>query len=589
MKRDICEAGAPTLYLYAHQNLTKFYGKMGVYSVYLRESPLARLSLRSFVVCPPRRLVVCCVMVPEVYNGRRTTASGPNVLPQCGSIPHDPRAYNQQPASGLHIFPPCGLIPLAASAPNPTHMQLTFWGAAQTVTGSMHLLSLDNGKQILMDCGLYQGRRAEANQINRHLPFSAADIDVVLLSHAHIDHSGLLPKLWQDGFRGPIYATHATYDLCALMLLDSAYIQQKDVRFVNRRHKKKGLPPVKPIYSMHDAEGVLEHFVGVGYNHSFSPLPGVEVIYRDAGHILGSASMVLTIKENGKTTKLGFTGDVGRPERPILRDPQAMDDCDYLISESTYGGKVHDPPSRSKAGLAEVIERTSARGGRVIIPAFSVGRTQEIVYALDQLFNEERLPPIPIYVDSPLAVKATGVYESHPECYDADLREYLMTDESAFGFDRLTYIRDVEKSKALNDTRVPMVIISASGMCEAGRILHHLRNNIEDPRNTVMIVGYCADHTLGKKLVDRLPEVRIFGDMHRLKAEVVVMNAYSAHADEPAMVNFINKIDRQRLRNIFLVHGAPERQTLMKDALVRDGYHRDKIEIPERGYSLRLG
>lgn len=467
-------------------------------------------------------------------------------------------------------------------------MQLTFWGAAQTVTGSMHLLSLDNGKHILMDCGLYQGRRDDANRINRTLPFNAADIDVVLLSHAHIDHSGLLPKLWQDGFRGPIYATHATYDLCALMLLDSAYIQQKDVRFVNKRHKKKGLPPVEPVYTMQDAEGVLEHFMGVGYGQSFSPMPGVAVEYRDAGHILGSATMVLTIQEHGKTLKLGFTGDVGRPGRPILRDPQPMADCDYLISESTYGGKTHEPASQAKAGLEAVIKRTSARGGRVIIPAFAVGRTQEIVYALDQLFNEERLPPIPIYVDSPLAVRATGVYEVHPECYDADLREYLLHDDNAFGFDRLTYIRDVEKSKALNGMHVPMVIISASGMCEAGRILHHLRNNIEDPRNTVMIVGYCADHTLGKKLVDRLPEVRIFGDTYALKAEVVVMNAYSAHADEPAMIDFIDHLDRERLRTLFLVHGAPERQTLFKQGLIREGYAPDKIAIPERGYTVRL-
>ena len=465
-------------------------------------------------------------------------------------------------------------------------MQLTFWGAARTVTGSMHLVEMDNGTKLLLDCGLYQGRRAEARTINSKLPFDAASIDVVLLSHAHIDHSGLLPRLYKDGFRGRIYATHATYSLCSIMLLDSAYIQQKDIRFVNKRHKKKKLPPVEPLYTMEDAEAVLEYFVGVGYRQPFSPVAGVEVEYRDAGHILGSASMVISITENGRTLRLGFTGDVGRPERPILRDPQPMADCDYLISESTYGGKLHEPPTASKERLAEIIERTSKRGGRVIIPAFAVGRTQEIVYALDQLYNEERLPPIPIYVDSPLAVNATGVYQTHPECYDGDLREYMLTDPKPFGFDRLTYVREAEKSKSLNGMRVPMVIISASGMCEAGRILHHLRNNVSDSRNTVMIVGYCADHTLGKRLVERLPFVNIFGDPHPLRAEVAVMNSYSAHADEQELVDFIGHIDRERLRNIFLVHGAPERQDLFKEALERNGYQ--NVVIPEKGFSVRL-
>jgi metallo-beta-lactamase family protein len=467
-------------------------------------------------------------------------------------------------------------------------MKLTFWGAARTVTGSKHLLELESGKKLLLDCGLFQGRRAEAERLNRELPFEAAKIDAVLLSHAHIDHSGLLPLLWQQGFRGRVYATHATYDLCGLMLLDSAHIQEKDVVFVNKLRRKQGKPPVSPLYGQEDAEGVLEQFMGVSYRRPFSPVEGVRVEYRDAGHILGSASMVLTITERGKTVRLGFTGDVGNPDRPILRDPQPMEDCDYLITESTYGGEVHDPPDQAKARLAEVITRTSSRGGKVIIPAFAVGRTQEIVYRLDQLWHEQRLPPIPVYVDSPLAVNTTGVYLAHPECYDRELRRYMQEDDDGdpFGFDRLTYIRNVEKSKALNDSRVPMVIISASGMCEAGRILHHLRNNIEDSRNTVMIVGYCADHTLGKRIVERQPVVRIFGQEHALRAEVVVMNSYSAHADEPGLLHFLGSLDRDQLQRVFLVHGAPERQELFRAALEREGYRH--LVIPEHGASFDL-
>ena len=465
-------------------------------------------------------------------------------------------------------------------------MRLTFWGAAQTVTGSMHLLELESGHKLLMDCGLYQGRRAEANEINSKLPFDASSIDVVLLSHAHIDHSGLLPMLWKRGFRGRIYATFATYDLCAIMLLDSAHIQEKDAKYVNKRHKERNEPLVSPLYTQDDAEEVLDHFVGVGYRQAFTPVPGVRVEYRDVGHILGSASMVLEITENGQTTKLGFTGDVGRPNRPILRDPQTMSDCDYLISESTYGGEVHDPPDTSKAKLLEVVKRTSSRGGRVIIPAFAVGRTQEIVYILDQLEHEDKLPPIPVYVDSPMAVNATGVFQLHPECYDRELHAYILKDGDAFGFDRLNYVRAVEESKRLNTMRGPMVIISASGMCEAGRILHHLKNNIEDPRNTVMMVGYCADHTLGKRIVDRQEKVRIFGDEYSLKAEVVVMNSYSAHADEPEMLDFIGLMDRDRLKNIFLVHGEIKRQERLRKALVDRGHA--SVSIPARGHSVKL-
>ena len=464
-------------------------------------------------------------------------------------------------------------------------MRLTFWGAAQTVTGSLHLLEYD-GKRVLLDCGLNQGRRADADRLNRGFPVPPAEVDAVLLSHAHIDHSGLLPKLHKEGFRGSIYCTHATRDLCAAMLPDSGFIQEKDAEWVNRRERRKGPDQIQPLYGREDAEAVMDRFVGIDYGAVFSPLPGLEVEYRDAGHILGSASISLTIQEGGRSVKVGFTGDVGRARRPILRDPQPMPDCDYLICESTYGGRVHEPPDRAKDRLVHVVGDTARRGGKVIIPAFAVGRTQEIVFRLDELSDEGRLPPIPVFVDSPLAVNVTEVFRAHPECYDDSLREHMLSDPNPFGFARLTYIRDAAESKKLNGSRLPMVIISASGMCEAGRILHHLRNNVEDPRNTVMIVGYCAPNTLGRRIVERKREVRIFGEPHRLRAQVEVMNSYSAHADEPELVRFVSHMSPDRLQKIFLVHGDPPRQESLALALTAAGY--PPPIGPERGESWEL-
>ncbi len=450
-------------------------------------------------------------------------------------------------------------------------MKLTFWGAAQTVTGSSHLLEFEGGR-VLMDCGLFQGRRSDAARMNSEFPVDPSTIDVVLLSHAHIDHSGLLPKLHREGFRGSVFATAATRDLCNAMLADSAFIQEKDAAWVNRRERREGANKVEPLYEMQDVQDVLRTFEVVEYDRPFHPLPGLEVQYRDAGHILGSASMVLTIREGGRTVCVGFTGDIGRSDRPILRDPQPMADCDYLICESTYGGRVHEPSDQAKERLAHVVGATARRGGKVIIPAFAVGRTQELVHRLNELTNEKRLPPIPVYVDSPLAVNVTDVFRAHPECYDEELIEDMRSDPDPFGFDRLTYVRDVEESKRLNRSALPMVVIAASGMCEAGRILHHLRNTIEDPKNTIMIVGYCAPHTLGRRIVDRKREVKIFGEPHRLRAEVEVMNAYSAHADEPELVHFVGQLNRERLKKIFLVHGDPPRQLALFDALKANGY-----------------
>ena len=467
--------------------------------------------------------------------------------------------------------------------PSPTAMTLTFWGAAQTVTGSLHFLELDDGTRLFLDCGLYQGRRAEARELNGTWPCPPESVDAVLLSHAHIDHAGLLPKLWRDGFRGTVYATHATRDLCAIMLRDSAYIQEKDADFFNRKIRKGGQDPVEPLYTQADADGVLSCFHGVPYDAPFKVPGGVSVTYRDAGHILGSATMTLDLP-GGK--RLGFTGDLGNPGRPILRDPEPLPPVDWLISESTYGGRTHEAVDQAKARLAEVVRETAAGGGRVVIPAFAVGRTQEIVYNLDQLWNEGAIPPIPVFVDSPLAVNATAVFQTHPECYDDDLLEYMLSDPNPFGFERLEYVREAARSKELNGLAVPFVVISASGMCEAGRVLHHLRNTVEDPKNTVLIVGYQAEHTLGRRIVERRDEVKIFGRPHPLRARVEVMNTFSAHADEPGLVDFVGRLDRDRLQTVWLVHGDPERQSALADALGQSGVA--SVEAPARGDAVVL-
>lgn len=465
-------------------------------------------------------------------------------------------------------------------------MQLQFLGAAQTVTGSMHLLTLANGTKILLDCGLFQGRREEAKTINQNFPFNAQEIDYVLLSHAHIDHAGRLPQLYKAGFRGRIFCTHATYSLCAIMLMDSAHIQELDVMYVNKKHSKVGKAPVKALYTQKDVEEVLKCFVAVGYHQPFQPVYGMSVEYRDAGHILGSASMVITVTENGKSTKLGFTGDVGRPNRLILKDPEGMEDCDYLITESTYGGKTHLPTSESADFLANVIQKTAQRGGKVIIPAFSVGRTQELVFTLDKLQKEGKLGRIPVFVDSPLALNATDVYRSHPECYDDDMKIFMRQDEDPFGFDKLTYVRSADASKALNSRKEPMVIISASGMCESGRILHHLKNNIENPKNTILMIGFNAENTLGRRIADKEKIVKIFGEEHLLKAEVAQAGSYSAHADQPELLDFIGQMDKERLKSVFLVHGEIERQKLLQEAMQQDGYA--NVEIPVKGYLVSI-
>jgi metallo-beta-lactamase family protein len=440
-------------------------------------------------------------------------------------------------------------------------MKLTFYGAAQTVTGSQHLVEV-NGKRILLDCGTYQGKRDEANQRNRHLPFDARSIDVMVLSHAHIDHSGNIPNLVKSGFRGDVICTHATRDLCAVMLLDSGHIQERDVEFINKENARRGKPPVEPIYTQQDAADCIDSFESHSYNRPAQIAPGVTLKFIDAGHMLGSASVILDIEDQAakRDVRLVFSGDIGRVGIPIIRDPQLVDEADFLIMESTYGDRLHEPYSDSAHELERIINETYQRGGKIIVPAFAVGRTQQLVYTIHQLAHQGSIPHLPVYVDSPLAGNTTGVFRAHPECYDAETREFVMQiggKADPFGFSDLTYTRSVEESKMLNDMDEPMIIISASGMAETGRILHHLKNNIQNPRTTVLIVGWQAPHTLGRRLVDRAKIVRIFGEEYHNNAHVEVLNGFSGHADREELLDWYEAIKRKPART-FLVHGEPE-------------------------------
>ena len=460
-------------------------------------------------------------------------------------------------------------------------MKIKFLGAAQTVTGSMHYLQV-NGSTILLDCGLYQGRRKESFERNRNLPFDASQVDAMILSHAHIDHSGNIPSLVRSGFRGNIYSTFATRDLCSAMLRDAAYIQESDAAYLNRKRRRKGLPPVEPLYTKSDAVESLKYFMGLGYDRWFPVAPGVRAIFYDAGHILGSAITVLDIAENGRSFKLAFTGDLGRLDLPILKDPTRIQDVDYLITESTYGNREHETPQEAKDALQRVVNEAYDRRGKVIIPAFAVGRTQEIVYALHRLTLAGQIPEVRIFVDSPLAVNVTEIFRLHPECYDDETHQFMLEHPDPFGFARLRYVRQVEESKELNYLKEPAVIISASGMCEAGRILHHLKNNVEDARNTVLIVGFQAEHTLGRRIVDREPELRIFGEMYKLRANVEIINGYSAHADRSELLGWIKAAHMAGpLSKVFVVHGDPPKTRALAEGI--KGLGVADVVVPEPG------
>lgn len=465
-------------------------------------------------------------------------------------------------------------------------MNITFIGAAQTVTGSMHLIEAC-GKKFLLDCGLYQGKRKEAFEINRNFEFfDPKEIDFVILSHAHIDHAGNLPSLVKKGFNGKIFSTFATRDLSSIMLLDSAHIQEKDVEFVNKRRKRKGQNLFEPLYRQPDAVKTLDNFVGLNYHREFEISPGITLTFFDAGHILGSAVVFLKLKNNGTTIQLGFSGDLGRPNLPILKDPEKIPDVDILICESTYGGRQHENAINSEDSLARVINKAAERKAKVIIPAFSVGRTQEIVYALNRIFDSNKAATIPVYVDSPLSVNATEVFRLHPECFDFETSEFLLKNEDPFGFKKLKYITSVEESKSLNDKEGPCVIISSSGMCESGRILHHLANNVENPNNIILIVGYNAEHTLGRKIVNGEKVIKIFGDEYNLNSEVIVLDSFSAHADSKELIEYCGKLDKSRLQHTFLVHGDIEQQNSFKSNLEQIGFK--NISIPKRGETISI-
>lgn len=467
-------------------------------------------------------------------------------------------------------------------------MELEFWGAAQTVTGSMHLVNI-NGYKILLDCGLYQGHRKEAYERNRNFPFDPTDIDVLILSHAHIDHTGNVPTLVRQGYDGPIWATPATRDLCSIMLRDSAHIQESDVAYVNRRRVKQGQTPFEPLYVQADAVKALTYFQTIGYDRPFLVAPGVTARYQEAGHVLGSASITLDIEEGGQQKRLVFSGDVGRKNLAILRDPSPVPGVDFMIMESTYGQRFHESPDQAKAALKEAVLEISHNKGKLIVPSFAVGRTQELVYGLHELIAHNEVPNIDVFVDSPLAVNATEVFRLHPDVYDQETRDFLAATEhrDPFGFEGVNYIRQVSESKALNNYDRPAVIISASGMCESGRILHHLKNNISDTRNIILFVGYQAEHTLGRRILEGQPVVPIFGDEYAVKAKVVKIDGYSAHADHNGLLAWLKGAqDQNHLQKLFLVHGELENAEALAKAARSQGV--PEVYIPARGQHFDL-
>ncbi len=464
-------------------------------------------------------------------------------------------------------------------------MQIHFHGAAQTVTGSMHLLQI-NGKKLLLECGLYQGPRRETYERNRSFPFDPKTIDAVILSHAHIDHSGNLPHLIKHGYEGFIYATPASSHLSDVMLRDSGHIQEADAEFVNKHRTKRGEAPIEPLYTQQDAERVKQHFQDVPYGQLFSPVEGVTARFVDAGHILGSAAVDLRLEEKGRKVHLWFSGDIGRRNLPILRDPVLPESADYLLMECTYGDKPHRDPQAAFEEFREVVRRTVARGGKVIVPSFAVGRTQELVYNLNKMMEDGDVPRVPVYVDSPLAVHATEVFQQFPDCYDKETLELERVEHHpALKFDGLTYIHSVDESKALNERKEPMIIISASGMAETGRILHHLKNNIENPKNTILIVSWQAPNTLGRRLAEREEHVKIFGELYHRKAEVETIGGLSAHAGQVLLEEYALRV-KTSAKKVFLVHGEPKPAQALTERLESHGM-RD-IFYPRLHTSLEL-
>jgi metallo-beta-lactamase family protein len=467
-------------------------------------------------------------------------------------------------------------------------IELEFIGAARGVTGSKHVLRTSQAT-VLLDCGMFQGRRREANQRNREMQVPVDDLDAVVLSHAHIDHAGLLPLLYKKGYRGPVFATPATRDLCSPMLLDAAMIQEQDAKHIRKliERERSDMEPVEPLYTHEDVTGLLGQLVGLPYRRPHTIAPGVQLKLVDAGHVLGSSIVVLDVEDDGSRVRLAYAVDLGRKGMPILREPEIPGGINCLLTESTYGDRLHPPIEEVDSALAEAVNRAIRRGGKIFIPAFALERAQEVVYALKRLRAAQRVPTVPVYVDSPLTVKLTDVFKMHPECYDKETYARLVGGDPPFEFDGLHYVSDKEESKAIAAQPGPCIIIAASGMCEAGRILHHLREGVEDQRNTVLIVGFQAQHTLGRRIVERHHEVKIFGVMRRLLAEVILLNGFSAHADQNDLLEFAEAVrDQGKLRQIALVHGEPPAQDALMAKLGERGF--PTVTAPNPGEKLRL-
>ena len=466
-------------------------------------------------------------------------------------------------------------------------MKITFYGAAREVTGSKILIETEHGKNLLLDCGQFQGKGLETEGQNRALAFSPASVDHIVLSHAHIDHSGLIPFLYRNGFNGSVICTNATRDLCSIMLADSGKIQEHDTITFNKKRAKKGLPPVEPLYTQADAVAAMRLFISVAYDRKFRIDDFTTVRFTNTGHMLGSAVVTIELKEKDGIKRLAFTGDIGRPCNRILKSPEVFPQADYLITESTYGDRLHPSMHESDEELREVVYRTCVeKRGKLIIPAFSVGRTQELVYSLNNLYNAQRLPRVDIYVDSPLSVNATNIFRMHPDCFNDDVRHVMLTDPDPFGFNTLFYNTTVEGSKRLNEIKEPVIIISSSGMMEAGRIKHHLANSISNPANTVLAVGYCAPSTLGARLLRGEKEVSIHGNKYTIKAEITRIESYSGHGDYREMADYLSCQDSGRLKSVFLVHGEYETQKHYRSFLETRGFQH--IEIPSMGESYTL-
>jgi metallo-beta-lactamase family protein len=462
-------------------------------------------------------------------------------------------------------------------------MRITFHGAAQEITGSMHLLEV-NGKRILLECGLFQGRRAETYERNLHFSFDPASIDALVLSHAHIDHSGNIPNLVKQGFAGNIWCTTATRNLAAYMLMDSGHIQEQDVEYVNKVRGKKGEPPVEPLYTRQDAQRCLSQFISIGFNRTALVADGVEVTFHRAGHILGAAIVEVNVNEpvSSRQRRIVFSGDLGRSQSMILNPPVALHEADIVIMESTYGDRLHETYDQARKRLRDIVNAAAKRRGKVIVPSFAVGRTQEIVYVLNQLDARGDIPPLPVFVDSPLAVEATDVFRMHPEEWNEDVQRFLIQGErrNPFDYGEIEYVREVRRSKQLNFLNQSAVIISASGMAESGRILHHLKNNIEDPNSTILLVSFQAQETLGRRIKDGVNPVRIFGEEHPVRARVESIEGYSAHADQAELTAWATGFDLDRLERLYLVHGEPGPATSLKAKLGEYGLM--DVEIPAR-------